>query len=300
LGISVGNPYIKEEIIMSNMVVQTNNLALNAHRNLGITGFQQARASARLSSGFRINTAADDAAGLAISETMRGQIRSLDQASRNAQDGISLIRTAEGGLATIGDMIIRVRELTTQAANDTNTDADRALIQMEVDRLHDEINDTASRVQFNTMSLLNGAARPAGVGDELFLQIGANTGDGTGVDWSTLDVTDDILDHIAEVDFAGLTGTQIADLIADEIDAAARLVNQARAHLGAWMNRLEFTIENLDLASENLSAANSRIRDADMAREMMRFTQTNVLQQAATSMLAQANQAPQNILQLLR
>ena len=285
---------------MSNMVVRTNTLALNAHRNLGNVGTQQARASARLSSGFRINSAADDAAGLAISEGMRSQIRGLNQASRNAQDAISLVQTAEGGLSTIGEMTQRVRELVVQASNDTYTGdaagSNRELIQVEIDQLLEEISATANRVQFNTKNLLNGSI----VGD-LHMQVGANSNQGI-----TIQMPDIITDVHAALD--GIVGSDaVADAATgattqafiDQIDTVLTAVNTARANLGAVQNRLEFTIDNLDIASENLSASESRIRDADMAKEMMRLTQANVLQQAATAMLAQANQAPQSILQLV-
>jgi len=295
---------------MSNMVVRTNVLALNSHRNLGNVGNAQARSSARLSSGFRINNAADDAAGLAISETMRSQIRGLNQASRNAQDGISMIQTAEGGLQTIGDMVARIRELVVQAANDTNTDpgidsveddqTDRAMIQAEIEQLLDEIKDTADRVQFNRRTLLNDDT------GTVFFQIGANADQGIDVVMPDVvsvvhSILDDLLALPSGADTGGVNitgGREIGNMLSS-IDSVMGTVNRARADLGAAQNRLEFTIENLNISSENLSAANSRIRDADMAREMMSLTQANVLQQAATAMLAQANQAPQSILQLL-
>ena len=323
----------------ANTVVRTNVLSLNSHRNLGMVARQQAQASSRLSSGFRINSAADDAAGLAISEKMRAQIRGLDQASRNAQDGISFLQVAEGALNTINEMIVRIRELTVQAANDTYTytsggtnggiaagtvppetgggvdvaASDREKIMLEIQQLIDEIRATSERVEFNTMTQLNGSI------SAVHLQIGANNGNGVVIQWNAFA---DILNSVAadmgtifgfaandvvegnltltdtNVGFYGLGGEDIAELL-DDIDRVLADVTMARAHMGAWMNRLEYTIENLDLASENLSAAESRIRDADMAQEMMRLTQANVLQQAAISMLAQANQAPQSVLQLL-
>ena len=303
---------------MSNMVVRTNVLALNSHRNLGNVANQQARASARLSSGFRINSAADDAAGLGISENMRSQIRGLDQASRNAQDAISLIQTAEGGLNTINDMVIRVRELVVQAANDTNTadgaggipagESNRARIQAEVNQLVAEIGRTANTLEFNNRNLLED-------GNAFTFQVGANQGQTLNLTMPTIiaDVADALVDQlIATGDgwddiqaapgaagyIASGTGSDISNLL-DGIDSLLSLVTTERGNLGAMQNRLEFTIQNLDVSSENLSAANSRIRDTDMAAEMMRLTQANVLQQAATAMLAQGNQAPQSILQLL-
>jgi len=304
---------------MSNMVVRTNTLALNSHRNLGMVGNQQARSSARLSSGFRINSAADDAAGLGISENMRSQIRGLDQASRNAQDAISLIQTAEGGMSTINEMVIRVRELTVQAANDINTseggsvganESNRARIQGEINHLIDEIERTATTLEFNGMTLLDGDF--SGTGNELFFQVGANSGQSITVEIPDIaaDVAGalrtafgspafgSVTNNSATGNVATGTGGSISALL-DNVDAVLATATAARGSLGAIQNRLEFTIQNLDISSENLSAANSRIRDADMAQEMMRLTQANVLQQAATAMLAQGNQAPQSILQLL-
>ena len=483
---------------MSNMVVRTNVMSLNSHRNLGLNGNMQARSAARLSSGFRINSAADDAAGLAISEKMRSQIRGLDQASRNAQDGISLIQTAEGAMQTVNEMVTRIRELVIQAANDTNAhdadnlaQSDRKQIQREINQLLQEIDQVTLRTEFNTRTLLDGslggnislsmlgvgtstidglditvgadgtitfppttndtdhaalnetfrlinqiggtdvrhlvavmnatgvgwsddlAQMISDLGDELALIAGdpnthqfgtsnnlesafvgnvtvndvtraidtltrlhtahaASNNDGVFSQWSEGDVVelggnwvdfgdwaDNMLEDImyetfeergsgvwfqiganqgqgirleldsvnvrrlhevatnhtqtiAGFNMLNLRNTDLEDGVgvmrADggeidqfvaALDAALAHVTGERAHLGAVQNRLEFTIENLDTASENLSASNSRIRDADMAREMMAFTQSNVLQQAAISMLAQANMAPQNILQLL-
>jgi len=376
----------------------------------------QARSSARLSSGFRINSAADDAAGLGISENMRAQIRGLDQASRNAQDGISLIQTAEGALSTVNEMVTRIRELVVQSGNDTNTDADRGRIQNEIDQLKSEISEVSQRTEFNTRTLLSGAldgtmsnivaneigadgvndaataeqfvrfiesigqlnevtgwnihAAPADateaaevvavvnalqdlvgsgtIADLTALDAAVTAAGGTLTGFSTLTVppTDaaeaqEIADFITEMqgfasqmedggneftfqigananqqitvsidnmDWNSISGDLQIDLVdagsdvgalLDSLDETLGVVTAQRSELGAVQNRLEFTIQNLDISSENLSAANSRIRDADMAKEMMRLTQANVLQQAATAMLAQGNQAPQSILQLL-
>ena len=510
---------------MSNTVVQTNVLALNAHRNIGIVSNRQARGSQRLSSGFRINSAADDAAGLGISEKMRAQIRGLDQASRNGQDGISLIQTAEGAMSTINEMVVRIRELVVQASNDTNAhdssggaetlaQSDRMRIQDEIDQLLSEIDATRNRVEFNTRTLLNGSLDSAGgtwaagavaglvgqmgdigavhgalnadqqniirdlissnaglfssnntevitgawvqsqlgttqlnalmgadsmtvsvqqtgnvtiatftvpgmttsevtgtnpatptitgtltvdsmgtatggggtvivtaagqqtvaatggftqtaaavlandiaswlntirentatthepnLGTDLWFHVGANSNQGVNLNIADIGVgslhnvglsvvmqavTRDIaasdgLSSVADLDASMFTfnslrsneaggvrtggvlrerGEEI-NLFLTSIDQALAHVTSQRSNLGAMQNRLEYTIENLDIASENLSAAESRIRDADMALEMMRFTQANVLQQAAMSMLAQANQAPMQVLQLL-
>ncbi len=276
---------------MSNMVVNTNILALNSHRALKNVGNMQSKASARLSTGERINSAADDAAGLAISEKMRSQIRGLDMASKNAQDGISMIQTAEGGLTEIDNMVQRVRELTVQAANDTNTDNDRAKIDKEVMALGTEIEAMAGRVEFNTKVLLDGS-----LSNEQEFQIGANKGQLVKLDLTTN--YKEIGTNIQGLTTSGSTASAISDTL-EGIDTHLETVVNGRADLGALQNRLEYTIKSLDVSSENLSASESRIRDTDMAKEMMNLTKANVLQQAATNMLGQANQAPQNVLQLL-
>lgn len=279
---------------MSNMVINTNILSLNAHRAMKSVGVAQATASARLASGLRINSAADDAAGLAISEKMRGQIRGLDQASRNAQDGISLVQTAEGGLTEVNNMVQRIRELTVQAANDTYQSEDRDKIQNEIDQLITEIGSMAEKIEFNANKLFQGGAR------EFHFQVGANSDQLT-----TVAIELDLEDFAASLSaiftpgLSSLAGSDISSLI-DDVNALLEVVTSERANLGAVQNRLEHTIKALDLTSENLSASESRIRDADMAKEMMELTKANVLQQAATSVLAQANQNPQNVLQLLR
>ena len=318
---------------MSNMVVNTNILALNSHRALKNVGVNQSRASARLSSGLRVNSAADDAAGLAISEKMRSQIRGLDQASRNTQDGASLIQTAEGGITEISNMVQRIRELTVQASNDTNQAIDREKIGLEIGQLLQEIEEMASRVEFNNMTLLDGTMTGKN------LQVGANARQMIGFGIKSMNVAglgmDTVFNNALGVSFTvdfsipagtpgaftvsdfaaafgNLTSTEISELLridADPttipptpmggIDGTLSIISEQRATLGALQNRLEYTIRSLDISSENLSASESRIRDADMAKEMMKLTQSNVLQQAAISMLAQGNQSPQSILQLL-
>ncbi len=277
---------------MSNTVVNTNVLALNSHRALKTVGNMQSSASEKLSTGERINKAADDAAGLAISEKMRSQIRGLDQASRNAQDGISMVQTAEGGLTEMGEMVQRVRELVVQSSNDSNTDSDRAKIDKEIAHLGEEIGAMAERVEFNTKTLLDG-----GLGSQSF-QIGANAGQSITVGFST-DFKTDIGDVIKAIQTSGSDSATISSEIVN-LDAHLETINNQRADFGAVQNRLEYTINSLNVSSENLSASESRIRDTDMAKEMMNLTKANVLQQAATNMLGQANQAPQNILSLLR
>lgn len=262
---------------------------MNSLRNLNQTNNAMDRSMERLSSGFRINRAADDAAGLAISEKMRAQIGGLEQASRNALDGISLIQTAEGALDETHNILRRTRDLAVQAGNDTNTDDDKAKLQLEVAELIEEVDRIATTTQFNGENLLDLTGGTAGT---FTLQIGANSG-------QTLDVS------IGDMQAAALTVDDVdvtaADLGAelDKIDAAIDTVSDERAKLGANQNRLEHTINNLDTTRENLQAAESRIRDTDMAAEMSEMTKNQILTQAGTAMLAQANQKSQGVLQLL-
>ena len=286
-----------------NTVINTNVMALTAHRNLSKVGINQSKANNRLASGKKINTAADDAAGLAISDKMKSQIRGLDMASKNAEDATSLIQTAEGSLSEVTNMIQRIRELTVQAANDTNTQDDRKKINAEVQQLKTEINEIAQRTEFNKRKLTTGAFSASST--NLFFQVGANSGQSLKLNIGAMDATSlgvaDITSRfsaLANSASGAGAGTAFSDLIGG-LDTALSTIATQRANLGANQNRLEYTINNLNVSSENLSAANSRIEDADMAKEMMRLTSANVLQQAATSMLAQANQAPNNITQLL-
>jgi len=283
---------------MSNMVINNNMLAINSHRSLKMTGTDQAKAVEKLSSGLRINRAADDAAGLAISEKMRAQVRGLNQASRNAQDGISLIQTAEGALTETHAMLQRMRELTVQAANDTYTGTDRDKIAEELNQLSQEITEITTKTEFNTKKLLNGSLASASV----YLQVGANEGQKIEFTIGTMSA-EALTVASANIGFivanSTSTGAAISSLV-ETVNTAIEKVSSERAKLGAVQNRLEHTIKNLDVAAENLQASESRIRDTDMAQEMMNFTRTNILQQAATAMLAQANQAPQGVLQLLR
>ncbi len=278
---------------MSNTIVNTNVLALNAHRNLKNVGADQAKASQKLSSGQRINTAADDAAGLAISEKMRGQIRGLDQASRNAQDGISMIQTAEGGLQEMDNMVQRARELTVQSSNDTYTTEDRQKIDAEIEALGEEISSMADRLEFNGKKLLDGSA-----GTQTF-QVGANSNQNISIDLTTnFTSVGAAVKSLANTATMSTSASISANI--DKLDTELTKIVDKRAELGATQNRLEYTVKSLNISSENLSASESRIRDADMAKEMMALTKSNVLQQAATNMLSQANQAPQNVLQLLK
>jgi flagellin len=288
--------------IVGNMVINTNVLALNSHRAMKNVGAMQTTASARLSSGQKINTAADDAAGLAISEKMRGQIRGLNMASKNAQDGSSLIQTAEGGMQQVGDMVQRIRELTVQAANDTNDfeTGDRAKIQNEIKELISEIDSMAERVQFNNKPIINGGYALGG--STLTFQVGANAGQTVSLNISSMKSNSLFVDdsgNPVSINVSTTDAKAISKLLSI-IDNALTKVNSSRAQLGAKQNRLEYTMKSLDISSENLSSSESRIRDTDMAKEMMNLTKANVLSSAATSMLSQANQQPQNVLQLLR
>ncbi|WP_202708670.1 flagellin, partial [Sporosalibacterium faouarense] len=231
----------------------------------------------KLSSGKRINRAADDAAGLSISEKMRGQIRGLKQAQRNAQDGISLIQTAEGAMDEVSNMLVRLKELAVQKANGTYNSDDQTNIAQEMTALADEIGNIETNTKFNNTSILDGT--------------------------QTFDIVISDSDTVALTITAGNVSTASAlssTSVTSEIEASINSINLERAKLGALQNRLESTVRNLGATSENLQAAESRIRDVDMASEMMQFTKNNILQQAATSMMAQANQAPQGVLQLLR
>ncbi|MBE6044702.1 MAG: flagellin [Clostridium thermopalmarium] len=301
------------------MIINHNLNAMNAQRNFGINNTNQAKSMEKLSSGLRINRAGDDAAGLAISEKMRGQIRGLDQASRNAQDGISLIQTAEGALNETHSILQRMRELAVQAANDTNVDTDRDAIQAEINQLTAEINRIGNTTEFNTQKVLNGgSSNTVGQTLTLTLQIGANEGQKfdvilndmraqalsissttSGGNFASAGTLTDAASGSEElalsVKSAGTAGNAIS-----VINKAINKVSTERAKLGAYQNRLEHTIANLNTASENLSASESRIRDVDMAKEMMNYSKNNILSQAAQAMLAQANQQPQGVLQLLR
>ena len=368
------------------MRINNNLMALNTHRQLGLGNTAAAKSMEKLSSGYRINRAGDDAAGLAISEKMRGQIRGLMMASKNAQDGISLIQTAEGALQETHAILQRMRELAVQAATDTNTDADRAEIQKEIDQLAAEVTRIAKTTQFNTKELLDGSLNVkfhigANAGQNVALSIGAMDSDTLKVGQTrkakTVEIDDNLLNLLVDendvdendnvvlkwfaagatihdkiedtdskvvifeavvateagyyavtapaeggsaqgtatlriaVDEAYEDGTEVivgidvsdqtsADTAITTINAAIEKVSAERSKLGAMQNRLEHTIKNLDTSAENLQAAESRIRDVDMAKEMMEFTKQNILQQAAQAMLAHANQAPQGVLQLLR
>lgn len=277
------------------MIVQHNMTALNANRQLNITNGSLAKKTEKLSSGYRVNRAADDAAGLSISEKMRAQIRGLDQASSNAQDGISLIQTAEGALNEIHSVLQRMRELTVQAANDTNVTADRRAIAKEIRALTSEIDRIATQTEFNTMKLLSGSfsGKVLQVGangsQTISLKISAMTAGKLGVSAGKI---------AAKISMVGANGKSITKLIS-VVNKAISKVSLQRSALGALQNRLEHTIANADNMAENLQSAESKIRDANMADEMVAYSSFSILQQAGQSMLAQANQSTQGVLSLL-
>ncbi|MFC4387026.1 flagellin Hag [Gracilibacillus marinus] len=285
------------------MIINHNIPALNTHRQLGINQNAMQNSMEKLSSGLRINRAGDDAAGLAISEKMRAQVKGLDQASRNAQDGISLIQTAEGALQETHSILQRMRELAVQSANDTNVGVDRSELQKEMNELIDEIDRIAENTEFNQKKLINGDLK-TGASGALNLQIGANSGQSISLEINSMAASGI---GVSGLKVSGASGTSTGGIMSHtEATAAIKTINDAiedvsaeRSKLGAYQNRLDHTISNLDNSSENLSAAESRIRDVDMAKEMMEMTRANILSQASQSMLAQANQQPQSVLQLL-
>ena len=287
----------------SNTVINTNIRALNSHRNLSSVGTALQKSSERLSSGKKINHAADDSAGLAITEKMRAQIKGLDMADKNTQDAISLIQTAEGSFSEIESMVQRIRELTVQCANDSNATQDRVKISNEIQQLQDEISAMAGRTEFNTKTLATGAFSKSD--NALYFQIGANKGQAIDLTIGEMTATSLGIGTLASKITGALNkpgkgaGSKISGFLSN-IDKAISKVSDEVAKLGAKQNRLEYTSNNLQVSSENLSSAKSRIEDADMAKEMMNVTAKNVLQQAATSMLAQANQATSSVVSLLQ
>ena len=276
------------------MRIQHNIAALNTHRNLTGNNAAASKNLEKLSSGYQINRAGDDAAGLAISEKMRGQINGLNMASKNASDSISLIQTAEGGLNETHAILQRMRELAVQSRNDTNDEAtnDRSNLNDELGQLQAEITRISNQMEFNNKKLLNGSQSTKG----LTFQIGANAGQTINLKIATMSATKL---GVATAAVGIETGTKASAAIT-AINTAINTVSKTRSNLGAVQNRLEHTINNLGTSAENLTAAESRIRDTDMAKEMMNFTKNNILTQAAQSMLAQANQQPQGVLQLLQ
>ncbi len=275
------------------MVVQHNLQAANTNRQLGITTSAQAKSTEKLSSGYKINRAADDAAGLSISEKMRSQIRGLNKASSNAQDGVSLVQTAEGALNETHSILQRMNELATQAANGTNTTVDRSAIKAELDQLTSEIDRIQSTTQFNTMNLLDGTF--SGTTNKMKLQVGALSGQS--IDFSIANMCASKIGLKAALSVSTFTE---AGSYMKSVQDAIEVVSKQRSAMGAIQNRLEHTIANLDTTSENTQSAESRIRDTDMASEMVTYSKNNILAQAGQSMLAQANQSTQGVLSLLQ
>ena len=269
------------------MVVQHNLSAMNTNRQMGIVSSSLQKSTEKLSSGYKINRAGDDAAGLSISEKMRSQIRGLNKAATNAQDGISLIQVAEGALNETHSILQRMNELATQAANDTNTSTDRDAISKEMDQLTSEINRIQSTTQFNTKNLLDGTFTGKN------LQVGSLSGQKISISIGQMNAT------CLGISAVKVSNFSVAGKAMSAIQKAITKVSTQRSALGAIQNRLEHTINNLNTTSENTSAAESRIRDTDMASEMVEYSKNNILQQAGQSMLAQANQANQGVLSLL-
>lgn len=275
------------------MVVQHNLTAANTNRQLGITTNGLQKSTEKLSSGYKINRAADDAAGLSISEKMRNQIRGLNKASDNAQDGISLVQTAEGALNEVHSMLQRMSELAVQASNGTNATEDRTALDNEVQQLKIEIERVGTTTQFNKMDILTGDFSSNA---EKTLQVGANQDQVITIAISALTSTvGSALDATVKVDTASAAQSSITT-----IQNSITNLSALRSKLGALQNRLEHTVANLDNISENTQSAESRIRDTDMAEEMVQYSKNNILQQAGQSMLAQANQANQGVLSLLQ
>lgn len=277
------------------MRINNNVNALVAVNQMAKNTALQGNSMQKLSTGLRINKAGDDAAGLAISEKMRSQIRGMEQADRNVQDGISLIQTAEGGLEEAGNIVQRMRELAVQGANDTNIDEDREKIQAELDQLQAELVDLANDTKFNGMTLLNGGVNLQNGATTLTLQAGADSQTRT-IDLGSINLSE-IADSISNISVDD--HNKASDSIG-ALDDALEKINTARSTLGAMQNRLEYTSSNLQTSTENLTSAESRIRDVDVAKEMINLSKLNIITQASQSMAAQAKQQPQGVMQLLQ
>ena len=286
------------------MIINHNMSALYSNRTLGVTNNATTKNMEKLSSGMKINRAGDDASGLAVSEKMRSQIRGLNQASTNAQNGISFIQTTEGFLQSTTDIVQRIRELAVQSSNGIYTDEDRMQIQVEVSQLIAEVDRIASQAQFNGMNMLTGRfAKPTGentVTASMWLHIGANMDQRTQVYIGTMTAKALNLRNVGDEQIMSLGSPDDANRAIGTLDEALKKINKQRADLGAYQNRLEHTVNGLNIGAENLQAAESRIRDTDMAKEMVEFTKNQVLTQAGTAMLAQANQSTQGVLSLLQ
>ena len=286
------------------MVINHNMSAMFANRQLGITGLSLSKDMEKLSSGEKINRAGDDASGLAVSEKMRSQIRGLNRASQNAQNGISFIQTTEGYLQETTDIMQRIRELAVQSSNGIYSDEDRMQIQVEISALVSEVDRIASAAQFNGMNMLTGRfARPTGenvVTGSMWFHIGSNMDQRMQVFIGTMSATALGIREMGSEEKLTLATPEDANRAIGTIDEALKKINKQRADLGAYQNRMEYTVKGLNIAAENLQASESRIRDTDMASQMVEFTKNSVLQQAGTAMLAQANSQSQNVLSLLR
>ena len=283
------------------MIINHNMSALYADRQLGVTQLDVSKSIEKLSSGMRINRAGDDASGLAVSEKMRSQIRGLNQAERNIQNGVSFIQATEGYLQETQDILHRLRELSVQAANGIYSDEDRMQIQVEVSQLVDEVNRIASHAQFNGMNLLTGAfARDSAVGRIMQLQVGANMDQNEQIFVGTMTAAALGLQNIqGEVGTLTLTSPEEANQAIGSLDNALKQVSKQRADLGAYQNRFEMAAQGVAIAAENIQAAESRIRDVNMASQMVNFTKDSILSQSGTAMLAQANVRTQSVLSLL-
>ncbi|MCR4742232.1 MAG: flagellin [Treponema sp.] len=286
------------------MVINHNMSAMFANRQLGVTGVSLNKDMEKLSSGERINRAGDDASGLAVSEKMRSQIRGLNQASQNASNGISFIQTTEGYLQETTDVLQRIRELAIQSSNGIYSSEDRMQIQVEISALVSEVDRVASAAQFNGMNMLTGRfAQATGentVTASMWFHIGANMDQRVQVFIGTMTAEALGVREMGTEEKISLATPEDANRAIGVVDAALMKINKQRADLGAYQNRLELTVKGLDIGAENLQASESRIRDTDMASQMVEFTKNSVLQQAGTAMLAQANSQSQNVLSLLR
>lgn len=271
------------------MVVQHNLSAMNTSRQMNSVSSAMSKSTEKLSSGYKINRAGDDAAGLSISEKMRSQIRGLNKAASNAQDGISLVQVAEGALNETHSILQRMNELATQAANDTNTSVDRSAIKAEIDQLRSEIDRIKSTTQFNSMNLLDGTF------SKKQLQVGALSGQSISVSITKMSAS-----KLTPTSSMNVSSFSKAGAAMKTIQTAIKTVSDTRSKLGAIQNRLEHTINNLNTTSENTQAAESRIRDTDMASEMVEYSKNNILAQAGLSMISQANQQTQGVLSLLQ
>ncbi len=278
--------------------IMTNLQAIYAHRTMSQTNFRINRSMEKLSSGYRINHAADDAAGLAVSEKFRTQIKGLEQSAKNTQDGISMIQTAEGGLEELHSMLQRMRVLGIQAANETLTTSDRALIQLEIDQLLSEIDRMQTSVEFNTKKLLTGEYDTGAVTASLVFHVGANFNQTIAVQIKSFSTSGLSINTIGTGQGSALTSRQGANSAIAILSTAINRVSSQRAVLGAFQNRLEHTFNFINITRENQIAAESRIRDVDMAAEMVKFTKDQILAQAGQAMLVQANLKPQSVLQM--